>query len=228
MTQAYTILIYSITYLSFFALLWLSKEKKGIRLLDENGPVKNRRMLFVLHIGGILLFGILPIYFLNHFSLIVFGKNFPEGTLSAELTGLLVILSIIITPLLAEKQTGREAGSASVGISFSNLFITNYFFVRILFLCAYEIWFRGYLLTDCLNSFGVPLAIFLNVGLYTLLHIVNGKKEMLACIPLGLLQCSLCVWMGAAWPAIVLHIVFTVSYETRQVRIINKPSNSFI
>jgi len=228
MTQAYGILSYFISYLLFFGLLWLSKEKRGNKLLDEIGPVTNPCMLIMLHIGGILLLGILPIYFLNHHSLIVFGKSVAADTLPTELTGLFVILFIIIAPILAERKYSQVAGNAPVSTSFSILFITSYFLVRILFLFAYETWFRGYLLTDCINSFGIPVAIFLNVGLYTLLHIINGKDEMLACIPFGLLLCSLCIWLGAAWPAIVLHIAFTVPYETHLVRKINKPSNSFI
>jgi membrane protease YdiL (CAAX protease family) len=228
MTQVYQILIYSISYLLFFALLWLSKEKKGNRLLHKNSPVTNRSMLIVLHIGGILLFGILPGYFLNFHSLIVFGKKIGENVLPTELTGLFVILFMIIAPILSERKYSREAGDTPASTPFSILFITSYFLVPILFLCAYETWFRGYLLNDCINSFGVPVAIFLNVGLYTLLHVVNGKDEMLACIPFGLLLCSLCIWMGATWPAIVLHIAFTIPYEVRLVKEINKPSNSFI
>jgi membrane protease YdiL (CAAX protease family) len=228
MTQDYYILIYSASYTLFFGLLWLSKVKKGNRLADENGPVTNRRMLIVLHIGGILLFGILPGYFLNHHSLIVFGKSFSADTLPTELTGLFAILFMIIAPILAERKYSQVPAIKPVHTSFSILFIVSYFLVRILFICAYETWFRGYLLTDCIKSFGIPVAIFLNVGLYTLLHTVNGKDEMLVCIPFGLLLCSLCIWLGAAWPAIVLHLAFTIPYEVRLVQKINKPSISLV
>ncbi|MEI9909237.1 MAG: CPBP family intramembrane glutamic endopeptidase [Bacteroidota bacterium] len=226
MTQGYEILIYSISYLLFFALLWLSKEKKGNRLLDENGLVTNRNMLIVLHIGGILLLGILPGYFFNHHVPIVFGKSVATASFPTELTGLFVILFMIMAPILAEKKYRLVVGNTTVNTSFSIIFIISYFLLRLLFLCAYETWFRGYLLTDCISSFGIPVAIFLNVSLYTLLHIVNGKDEMLACIPFGLLLCSLCIWQGSAWPAIVLHIAFTIPYEVRLVQKIITSSNS--
>jgi membrane protease YdiL (CAAX protease family) len=228
MTQSYYILIYSGGYLLFFALLWLSKEKKGIRLLDENGPVTNRSMLILLHIGGLFLFGFLPVYILGHHSQIIFGNDGAVKRLPAELTGLFAILFIIIAPTVAERKYIQSAGNRPVNRSFSIPFIASYFLVRILYLCAFETWFRGYLLTDCINSFGVPAAIFLNVVLYSLLHIVHGKNEMLACIPFGLLLCILCVWIGAAWPAIILHIAFTLPYEVRIVQKINNPSNSSI
>ncbi len=98
------------------------------------------------------------------------------------------------------------------------MFIVGYFFIRILFICAYESWFRGYLLHDCITSLGEPLAILLNVSLYTLLHVVNGKEETLACIPFGLLLCGLCIWQGAGWPAVVIHLTLTITYETSFIR----------
>lgn len=93
-----------------------------------------------------------------------------------------------------------------------------YFFVRIIFICTYEIWFRGFLLHDCIINFGVPLAILMNVSLYTLLHVVNGKEETPACIPFGLLLCSICIWQGTAWPAVVIHLALTISYEISFLR----------
>jgi membrane protease YdiL (CAAX protease family) len=130
--------------------------------------------------------------------------------------------------MIAEKKYILMKVNQSGGSSFSAGFITNYFFVRILFLCAYETWFRGYLLTDCINNLGIPFAIILNIILYSLLHYVNGKQEMRACVPFGLLLCGLCIWIGAAWPAILVHIALAVSYEAHLVKKINNPSISFI
>jgi hypothetical protein len=62
MAQGHLLLIYSVSYLVFFALLLLSKLHHGNRLLDEKGTVSNRGMLIVLHIGGILLLGVLSFY----------------------------------------------------------------------------------------------------------------------------------------------------------------------
>jgi membrane protease YdiL (CAAX protease family) len=139
-----------------------------------------------------------------------------------------MVLTIIIARELAEKKYRNLKNTIAASTSLTTRFIINYFFARILFLAAYEIWFRGYLLTDCITGWGVLVAVIINIILYTLLHIVNGKNEMLACIPFGLLLCSLCVWTAAAWPAILLHIALTVSYEVHLVIRINKPSNSFI
>ena len=89
----------------------------------------------------------------------------------------------------------------------------RYFLVRILFLVAYECWFRGYLLMDCATGMGVLPAIIINTVLYTLLHVFKSRNELLGCIPFGLLLSAICIWMGAAWPAIVLHMALALTYE---------------
>jgi membrane protease YdiL (CAAX protease family) len=228
MTQAYNLVIYSISYLLFFAMLLLSKIKRGIRLLDDTGIVINRVMLIVLHVAGVLLFAVISFYsFDQQLPVVVVGKV-AAGSLQIIVIGFFVILAIVIAPMLAEKNCRQPGNRLSVSTSLSSRFIINYFFIRILFLAAYETWFRGYLLTDCIASWGIPVAILINISFYTLLHIVNGKNEMLGCIPFGLLLCILCTWTDAAWPAILIHIAFTVSYEVHLIKKINKPSISFI
>ncbi|MBC7845079.1 MAG: CPBP family intramembrane metalloprotease [Flavobacterium sp.] len=61
--------------------------------------------------------------------------------------------------------------------------------------------------------FGIPLAVFMNVVLYVLVHIFNSKKELLACIPFGLMVCFFSIIFNSAWPAILLHIGFSSVYE---------------
>lgn len=97
-------------------------------------------------------------------------------------------------------------------------FILAYFLVRIIFICVYENWFRGYLLNDCIFSFGVPVAVVINVCLYSLLHAVNGREEVLACFPFGVLLCSLCIFQNVIWPAIAIHLALTITYEIGFVR----------
>jgi membrane protease YdiL (CAAX protease family) len=75
--------------------------------------------------------------------------------------------------------------------------------------------FRGFLLFGSIAVMGIPLAVSLNVLLYVLLHLFNSKKEMLACIPFGLLLCWLSVLFNAAWPAMILHACFSLLYEIR-------------
>jgi membrane protease YdiL (CAAX protease family) len=224
MTQAHHPLIYATSYLSFFVLLLFSNRMKGTRLIDEKGRIANPVMLIVLHIGGIVLMAVVPAVLLDyHFKDIVFGKkNFDLWQVIP--IGLLTILAIHVARLLAEKNHRGTAGRGPVFASFSVRFITGYFFVRIVFLIAYETWFRGWLLTDCTAAWGALPAIVLNTALYALLHMIHGKREMLICIPFGWLLCILCFWMHAAWPAILIHLALTLSHEIHLVKKINQPS----
>ena len=208
----YTILFYTTSYLVFFVLLWLSKKKEGIRLLDEYGFASNPRVLIILHIGGLILFGMLP-SLSNHVSSFALYNMVALGNLSTWIPVLVAIVFIIISPRVAEKKYRRIVYNAPLNTALSNEFIIVYFFARISFICAYESWFRGYLLHDSVISFGAPLAIILNVSLYALLHMANGKMEMVACIPFGLLLCILCIWQGAVWPSIIIHLALTIPYE---------------
>ena len=228
MEQRNHIIIYSISYLLFFAMLLMSKKRHGNRLFDERGKVSNQKILLLLHITGILLFGVLPATFSAlRLDEIVFGKSSP-GDLPVLVSVFFVLLAMFVAPMVAEKKFILMKVNESAITSFSPGFIANYFLLRVVFLMAYELWFRGYLLIDCISRWGIMVAIVVNIAFYVLLHCVNGKDEMRACVPLGLLLCILCAWTGAAWPAIAIHIALAVGYEAHIVKRINKPSISLI
>ncbi len=206
------LLLHGITYLLFFALLWLAKTKKGIRLVDERGFVTSHRMLLVLHFAGIILFGVLP-FLWNPFSLFTVSHHTAITNPHILSTALLTIAAVVFSLWIAKKNYRKFARNIAVHTPPGAAFTTTYFMSRILFICSYESWFRGGLLHDCITAFGEPLAIVVNVGVYTLLHSPNGKREMLACIPFGILLCSLSTLLGTAFSAIVIHLALTLSYE---------------
>ena len=210
--HGYTMLFYCISYFLFFGILLLSKEKNANRLFDKNGLISDLRILIVLHIIGIILFGILPAFTKHLFSFALYN-SFDIKSLPTWITALLIIIVIINTTRFVTKNYGDVAPRSSITTSFNVLNIKTYLFARIIFICVYESWFRGYLLNDCIISFGAPVAILLNIIFYTLLHLVNGKAEALACIPFGLILCGLCLWQRSVWPAIVIHLALTLSYE---------------
>ncbi len=218
--MSYSVVFYSIGYFLFFLLLLISKKKKGLRLFDEDGLVSNPRMLILLHIGGIVLFGAVPFLF-DHAAAFVLFKNIAAGQPLTWMILLLVVALLFISPRLSEKKHRKFLDSAAHPGSPDKKFIITYFLVRILFICFYECWFRGFFLNDCIATFGIGWAIVLNICLYAILHIVNGKDEVIACFPFGLLLCCLCIWQGAVWPAIALHLALTVPYEMSFLKKIN-------
>lgn len=210
-------LCYAASFLIFLGLLWISKEKQGLRLVSENGLAANLPMLMLLHVAGIFLFGIIPLVS-DHTVIFFFFDSDAAHKPSTWTTALLVLLLLVMTPRIIDNRFRKWQDTASVHPSPGQTFYILYFIVRILFIAVYECWFRGYLLTDSIAAFGITWAILLNILLYALLHVANGKDDVIACFPFGLLLCSLCIWQGAVWPAVVIHLALTIPFELGYVR----------
>lgn len=165
----------------------------------------------MLHLGGIVVFSI-PSLISHPRSFAFFTKNVLEHP-STWVTVFFVALTLYIASHIAQKKYEKflkNYPQKSVpGINF----IIGYFLARIIFIGVYEIWFRGYLLSDSINTLGLGLGILLNIVLYMSLHIANGKEEVIACVPFGILLCGLCIWQEAIWAAIAIHLSLTVSFE---------------
>lgn len=211
--QTTNIIIHSFCYAMFFVHSWISKLNNNQRLInDEGGFTSKPGNLIVSHIIGILWLGVVPLILLKHSMLKLLTGNEMPG-------GLFVFMFILIFTLIisiALKQSGayvKNQGSPEGLLNLSSSFFIGYFIIRALFLFVYELWFRGFLLFDCISWAGIPVAVSCIVFLHVLVHIFNSKKEMWACIPFGILVCFLNILFNAAWPAIILHIGFSLVYE---------------
>ena len=85
--------------------------------------------------------------------------------------------------------------------------------LRLLYLISYECFFRGSLLMSVCFVLGVTWGVIINISLYTLIHVQKDKKEILACIPFGLLVCLFTVWWQSVWPAIIFHSQIAIIHE---------------
>jgi hypothetical protein len=45
------------------------------------------------------------------------------------------------------------------------------------------------------------------------LHIHKSKKEIVGCVPLGLLLCFFTIWWQSIWPAIIFHVQIAIANE---------------
>lgn len=218
--QATNSLLYIISYVLFFGFSWVCKTKGIHRLIiGDGGFTQKPRGLIKAHIIEIIWLGILPIIVLNQSILKVLADiKIPVSFIIV----LYFFLLILIIAIAFEQSKNAYEKSQSSSESFARLssnFFISYFIVRALFLFSYELWFRGFLLFDCIHWFGIPLAVFINVTLYVLLHVFNGKKEALSCIPFGLLVCFFSILFNSALPAIILHIGFSLAYEYNTYRL---------
>ena len=93
------------------------------------------------------------------------------------------------------------------------------------YLLGYEYLFREILLFTLAESVGVPIAIAVNVVLYSSFHMPNGKNETLGAIPFGLVLCLVSLHTGSFVMAFLLH--FTLSVSSEVFSIIHNPEMSF-
>ena len=217
--QTTNIIVYAISYAMVFLLSWISKINKNNRLFNDEGEITQKPgNLLGIHLSGILWLGLVTVIQSDipvvH---ILLGNSTPEAP-SLFIFGLVYLAAITIAFRLG-KSIG-VAGIASYEMSgqLTQSFFKKYFIIRALYLFVYELWFRGFLLFETIRLFGIPAAVSLNILLYALLHIFKSKKEILACIPFGLILCFLSIFFNAAWPAIILHTGFSLVYESNIYR----------
>ncbi len=162
-----------------------------------------------LHLAGILWFGCVPFNLFNHsFNIILSITQLPVFSWT------LLFVSLLVVAVLAGFKASNQVQIRQSNIrGVSKKIISHYFVIRILFLFSYELFFRGYLLFDCMHWWGVFPAILVTTGLTVLIHVFTNQKEMWACIPFGILLSCCCIGFNAVWPAIVLHISLSLAYE---------------
>lgn len=83
----------------------------------------------------------------------------------------------------------------------------------ILYLLAYELLFRGILLSVCTAILGVWPAVAINVALYSTTHLPKGSAETIGAIPFGLLVCYITLTTGTIWVAVVVHVILSLSND---------------
>ena len=210
MNHSASILIYACCFAMLFAATWISKHNKSNRLFDAQGVLAtSSNTLIGLHVAGIYWLGLVPLILLKKsFQIIFAGSSFPDFLWLTVWVFLLIV--IVVTGLRA----GRNIQICQpYRHGFSNKFLTIYFLLRILFLCSYELFFRGLLLFDCIKWRGIYPAILLTTFFTVLIHVFTNKKEMLGCIPFGIILSGCCIAFNAAWPAIVMHVALSMAYE---------------
>ena len=207
---AQTFTQYGICYGILFLITGISKLCKCNRLFDINGnAAASYHGLLALNFAGICWLGLMPI--------VMHAPTSIQRAVSIKNTDSysLVVLCILTTVVwLLASQAGRsintkkhQANALPVG------FFHFYFPVRILFLFGYELFFRGFLLFDGIRLLGTANAILVSTVSTVLLHVFTNKKEMLGCIPFGIVLSACCIYMQAVWPAMILHVALCLAYE---------------
>lgn len=85
--------------------------------------------------------------------------------------------------------------------------------LRTCFLFSYEWFFRGFLLIGVSEWLGTSWSVVINLFLYTILHHYKDKREIVGCLPFGLLLCGFTLWWHSIWPAVIFHLEVAIVNE---------------
>jgi membrane protease YdiL (CAAX protease family) len=78
------------------------------------------------------------------------------------------------------------------------------------YLFAYELMFRGYMLTVLMPA-GVVTAVAVNIAIYVAVHVPKGVSEAIGAVPFGLVVCYLTLAYGTIWAAFFLHLALALA-----------------
>lgn len=204
---------YSLSFIIFLFLTWRLSRSNNHQLFISNNPVSKPFQWLLLQVTGIILFGLVLLINKTESLYDILFSN--EILNSIQLLCLLIcILLILILAFYNNKNQSVEVSKSSINHLYQNLqFVFLYFVVRAAFIVIYEIWFRGYLLYETVKVYGTITAVIINLILYFLIHIFNERKILVGTVIFGLILCLFTIWFKAAWPAVLLHLVLTLSAE---------------
>lgn len=200
-------LILLISYASIlFLFMAINRMRPGVITYDRPEQ-SNFRLLNYLHSGTIIMM-LLPAFFVN--PLPVFLLSFPDKISIDQ--AIIFLISFGLIGFFPWKKFS-EPGQKDDSIFFPTIPVIFYAFLRIVFLIVYEWFFRGLLLITISAWVGIAWGIVINVVLYIIMHSHKSKKEMIGCIPLGLLLCIFTIWWQSLWPAIIFHLEIAIINE---------------
>jgi hypothetical protein len=213
-----TILLLSISYSGLLLLFAWSKKSRSETVLSETVLQGNWSIIHLMHLSAIIVM-LIPILFTKQ--LPFFLLIFPDKISIAQAVAFLTCFGIIgFFPWKKLKQQIDEKNIAPATVFQISLHVSQ----RIIFLICYEWFVHGLLLVSCCAWLGISQGIILNTVLYMVLHIHKNKKEMLGCIPFGLLLCAFTTWWQSLWPAIIFHLQLAIINEWPDVQKFLSPS----
>lgn len=216
LTQAVVALFLIATgYVTYYFIAFSGSVRQFFK--KQNAPVKSETGLFLFQkFTGFFFLGLLPgAVFFKFFTLHPERYSFAgmQPPVPVYVVVLIAFMIIITAALSARKRDIYSRiphmRAARWGIREVAISICGW----ALYLLAYEFIFRGLLLFATAKAWGVWPAVLINIFLYAIFHIPNGKKETLAAIPFGLVLCIVTLLSGSFWLAFVLHLILSISTE---------------
>lgn len=128
------------------------------------------------------------------------------------------IVSIILMITMAAASTAFAHGNAGYPQIKTGQWHLSLILVNALawfaYLLPYEFLLRGILFSAFLTITGIAAAIMFNIVIYAAIHFHKPRKEMLGCLPFGILLCIITLFTRSLVPAIIIHSSMAVSFDS--------------
>ncbi len=208
----YTLLIIALLFFLIFYFL------RNVRVFKKNAHtwsdynIKTADFMFTKLLGAFILAAIplcLALYWghrLNEFR----GQqnpNFSPIILASALSLLFISLNLFVS-----RQPEAQLKHPQLKVKVWNC--KTIFTVCLgwgLYLLGYEFFFRGFLFFPMIMHWGIIPAFCVNILIYALSHVYQGKYEALGSIFFGFLFCMVSFLTGSFWVAFITHYVFSIS-----------------
>jgi hypothetical protein len=184
----------------------INKRKPGITMYQEL-QLSNLTILNYFHGIGIIMM-IIPAFTLP--SSPFFLLLFPAKISVAQTIAFLICFNTLnFFPWKKVLKTDEKIYTTAI----ADYAIFLYATLRVIFLASYEWFFRGMLLIGFSLWVGMTWSIIINISLYILIHFHKTKKEVIGCLPFGILACVFTIWWQSLWPTIIFHLQIAIINE---------------
>jgi hypothetical protein len=212
------IFLLSTSYAALLLLFAWAKKMKTETVLSETVLHGHWNKIQIMNISATIIM-LMPVLFTRQLAVFLF--IFPDKISIAQAFAFLTCFGIIgFFPWKKLKQPIDKNDIVPASVLQVSLHISQ----RIIFLTTYEWFVHGLLLVSCCAWLGIGWGIIINTLLYVGLHFHKNKKEMLGCIPFGLLLCAFTVWWQSIWPAIIFHLQLAIINEWPELQQFLSPS----
>lgn len=189
-------------------------------------PLNGLLLFFTEKFLGFLILGVIPgilYYYLFDFSFEKFGLTINQ--FSANFVIILILVFIIVFVVFINQKANSQHNSLQIKVNKWTLFLFILNSIGwIIYLIGYEFLFRGILLFECYSSFGFWPAIAINVAIYSAIHMVNGKNEVIGALIFGTIACYFTLIQGTILIPIFMHISLSLFSDYFSIKLNNKLS----
>ena len=191
-------------------------------LYDANPPYVNR--IFRRRIIGAIIYGLIPLFVVTCTGLLnrphLSDLNiFFTWNHKVTMWVLVLIPVVVISSLMSTKKTSSLEQFPEVRVRFwrPGIFVWSAVW-WIVYLTAYEFFYRGLLFQSLRFHLNEVLAIIAATAIYALAHYFKRNRVSFFSILYGALSCYMVLDTGSIVPGLVLHIVNALTIEWLSIR----------